>query len=177
MLNRIDTSTVTHSHLNAFAQVMERIGLAIMGALCGLFVAALVAKANIEAINSIGVLLSAVLYGSVGFYFGTNIPSLPAGASGRSLPHGSSFPKVSPIALASGAGTFLAAFAALVSVYMIIFDEAPPVIWNVGIGFWWLVGVLLQLAAGGAARLGQFTGATSDAKAPRRTHNRAVNLD
>jgi hypothetical protein len=62
-----------------------------------------------------------------------------------------------------------------VSVYMIIFDEAPPVIWNVGIGFWWLVGGLLQLAAGSAARLGQFTGATSEAKAPRRTHNRAVN--
>jgi len=177
MLNRIDTSTVTHSHLNAFAQVIERIGLAIMGALCGLFVAALVAKANIEAINSIGVLLSAVLYGSVGFYLGTNIPSLPAGSSGRSLPHGPSSPKASPIALASGVGTFLAAFAALVSVYMIIFDEAPPIIWNIGIGFWWLVGVLLQLAAGGAARLGQFTGATSEAKAPRRTHNRAVNLD
>ena len=148
-----------------------------MGALCGLFVAALVAKANIEAINSIGVLFSAVLYGSVGFYLGTNIPSLPAGSSGRSLPHGPSSPKASPIALASGVGTFLVAFAALVSVYMIIFDEAPPVIWNVGIGFWWLVGVLLQLAAGGAARLGQFTGATSEAKAPRRTHNRAVNLD
>lgn len=59
MLNRIDTSTVTHSHLNGFAQVIERIGLAIMGALCGLFVAALVAEANIEAINSIGVLFSA----------------------------------------------------------------------------------------------------------------------
>jgi hypothetical protein len=101
MLNRIGTSTVTHSHLNAFAQVIERIGLAIMGALCGLFVAALVAKANIEAINSIGVLLSAVLYGSVGFYLGTNIPSLPAGSSGRSLPHGPSFTKASPIALAA----------------------------------------------------------------------------
>jgi len=46
---------------------------------------------------------------------------------------------VFPIALASGAGTFLAAFAALVSAYMIVFDEAPPVIWNVGIGFWWMV--------------------------------------
>ena len=53
MLNRIDTSTVTHSHLNGFGQVIERIGLAIMGALCGLFVAALVAKANIEAIKHV----------------------------------------------------------------------------------------------------------------------------
>jgi hypothetical protein len=178
MLNGIDTSTVPHSHLNGFAQAIERIGLAIMGALCGLFVAALVAKANIEAINSIGVLFSAVLYGSVGFYLGTNIPSLPAGATGRSLSHGRSGPpKAFPIALASGAGTFLAAFAALVSVCMIVFDEAPPVIWNVGIGFWWMVGVLLQLTAGTAARLGQLTGAPSELKASRRSHNRTVDLD
>jgi hypothetical protein len=177
MSNRIGTSTFTHSHLNGFAQVIERIGFAIMGALCGLFVAALVARANIEAINSIGVLFSAILYGSVGFYLGTNIPSLPAGASGRSQSHGGSSPKAFPIALASGAGTFLAAFAALVSVCMIVFDEAPPVIWNVGIGFWWEVGVLLQLSAGTAARLGQFTGATGALKAPRRSHNRPVNLD
>ena len=170
MLNRIDTSTVTHSHLNRFAQVIERIGLAIMGVLCGLFVAALVAKADIEAINSIGVLFSAVLYGSIGFYLGTNIPSLPAGPP--AAPY-----KASPIALTSGAGTFLTAFAALVSVYMIILDEAPPVIWNVGIGFWWLVGVLLQLAAGSAVRPGQFTGASGERKAPRRTYNRTVNLD
>src|SRR3984893_18379982 len=87
MANRIETSTLTrsHQHQNDFAQVIERMGLAIMGALCGLFVAALVAKANIEAINSIGVLFSVVLYAAVGFYFGTSIPSLPSGASGRSL--------------------------------------------------------------------------------------------
>jgi hypothetical protein len=58
--------------------------------------------------------------------------------------------------------------AALVSVYMIVLDEILPVIWNVAIGFWWMLGVLLQLAAGTAARLGQFTGsagrARSDAK-------------
>ena len=174
MLNRIDTSTVTHSHLNGFAQVLERLGLAMMGAQCGLFVAALVAKANIQPINSIGVLFSAVLYRSVGFYLRTNIPSLPAGASGRSLSHRGSSPKA--IALASGASTFLAAFAALVSVCMIVLDEAPPVVWNVGIVFWWMVGVLLQLAAGTAARLGQFTGAPGELKAPRRSHNRTVNL-
>ena len=64
------------------------------------------------------------------------------------------------IALASAIGTFLAAVAALMSVYVIVFDEDPPVIWNIGIGLWWMLGVLLQLAAGTAARLGQFRGAT-----------------
>jgi hypothetical protein len=159
MANRIDTTTVDHSHLNGFAQVIERIGLAIVGALCGLFVAAFVARANIEAINSVGVLFSVVLYGSIGFYLGTNIPSLPSGAARRALSDSGSAPR-NPIALASAIGTFLAAVAALVSVYMIIFDETPPFTWNIGIGFGWMLGVLLQLAAGTAARLGQFRGVT-----------------
>src|ERR1700722_18671069 len=130
MLNRIDTSAVTHSRLNGFAQVLERLDLAMMGAQCGLFVAALVAKANIEPINSIGALFSAVLYRSVGFYLRINIPSLPAVGSGRSLSHGGSSPKAFAIALARAAGTFLAALPALVSVCMIVLNEAPPVVWN-----------------------------------------------
>jgi len=40
------------------------------GCVCGLFVAAMVAKANIEEIHSLGALFSAVLYGSLGFLFG-----------------------------------------------------------------------------------------------------------
>jgi hypothetical protein len=36
---------------------------------------------------------------------------------------------------------------------MIIFDETPPVIWNAAIGCGWALAVLLQLAAGTAARL------------------------
>jgi hypothetical protein len=128
---------------------MERSGLAITGALCGLFVSAFVAKADIEELNSLGVLFWALLYGSIGFYLGINIPSHPHGASGDT----GWGPKTSPIALASATGTFVAAFAALVSVYMIIFDETPPVIWNIGIGSGWALGVLLQLVAGTAARL------------------------
>jgi hypothetical protein len=155
MANRVDVTAPARYDLNGFSQVVERVGFAIMGALCGLFVAAFVAKADIEAINSIGALFSAVLYGSVGFYFGTNIPSLPSGAS-RALSGCSSSPRMNLIALASATGTFLAAVAALVSVYMIVFDELPSVTWNIGIGFWWMLGVLLQLAAGTAARLGQF---------------------
>jgi hypothetical protein len=162
MTNRIDptATTISHSNANRFAQAIERIGLAIVGALCGLFVAALVAKANIEGINSLGVLFSVVLYGSIGFYFGINIPSLPSGASSSVDSDIGSNPGTSPIALAGAIGTFLAAVAALLSVYMIIFDEVPPLIWNVGIGFGWILGVLLQLAAGAASRLGQFTRAT-----------------
>src|ERR1700759_1689040 len=95
MKNRIDATT--SNDLNGFAEVMEGIGIAIMGALCGLFVAAMVAKADIEAINSVPALLSAMLYGSVGFYLRTNIPSL---SSGGSFSTTSLDPKTNPIALA-----------------------------------------------------------------------------
>src|SRR5271156_3563681 len=130
MTNRVDATTSTH--LNGFAEVMERTGLAIMGALCGVFVAAMVAKADIEEINSLGALFFAMLYGCLGFFFGTNIPSPPSSRTFSSTGLGPN-----TIVLASGIGTFVAAFAALVSVYMIIFDERSPVIWNAGIGLWW----------------------------------------
>jgi hypothetical protein len=156
MTNAVDASTPTRYRLNGFAQVVERVGLAIVGALCGLFVAAMVARADIEEINSLGALFSTVLYGSLGFYLGTNIPSLPS--SGTFSSTGLS-PKTNPIALASATGTFVAAVAALASVYMIIFDETPPVIWNVGIGSGWALGVLLQLAAGTVVRLRRYNNA------------------
>jgi hypothetical protein len=152
MTHQIDATTISPSNVGRFAQAMERAGCAIMGALCGLFVAAQVAKADIEAINSLGVLFSVVLYGSVGFYFGTNIASLSS--SGRRFYKAGSNPRTNPVALAGAIGTFLAAIAALASVYMIIFDEIPPVIWNIGIGFGWMLAVLMQLTAGLAARLG-----------------------
>jgi hypothetical protein len=148
MPNRADAEVPPPHQVNDLAEVMERTGFAIMGALCGLFVAAMVAKADIEEINSLGALFSAMLYGSLGFYLGTNIPSL---SSSRTFSNSGSGSKT--IALASGIGTFVAAVAALVSVYMIIFDERSPVIWNAGIGLWWAFGILLQLAAGTAARL------------------------
>jgi hypothetical protein len=148
MAHKNYAAAVNHSSIDRFAGVMERIGLAIMGALCGLFVAAFVARADIGAFNSLGALFAAILYGSSGFYFGT--------ASHR--PFSGTGP--SPIALASAIGTFLAAAAALVSVYMIIFDETPPAIWNVGTGLGWMLGVLLQLGGSAAARLRQFTPAT-----------------
>ncbi len=152
------------SHVNGFAQVAESTGFAIMGALSGLYVAALMAKMDIEEINSVGVLFLVILYGSVGFYLGTNLPSLPSGVSRRVLSDSGSRPRTNLIALAGATGTLIAALAALVSVYMIVLDEIPPVIWNVAIGFWWMLGVLLQLAAGTAARLGQFTGAAGQAR-------------
>jgi len=84
MADRTDSTTANRSRVNGFAQVMERIGLTLVGALCGLFVAALVGKANIEDIQFDR---SAAVGGAgtarIGFYMGINIPSLPPGAPYR----------------------------------------------------------------------------------------------
>jgi hypothetical protein len=157
MTNAVDVTTSTPYRLNGFAQVVERVGLAIMGALCALFVGAMVARADIEEINSLGALFSTILYGSLGFYLGTNIPSLP---SRGIFPNTGLSRKTNPIALTSAIGTFMAAVAALVSVYIIIFDETLPIIWNVGIGSGWALGVLLQLVAGTLVRLRRYNNAT-----------------
>ena len=150
MANSIGAATINRSCVDKIAQLMERVGLAIMGALCALFIAAMVAKADIEQINSLGALFSAVLYGSLGLYLRANNASLSSSGASSDTGLGR---KTSPIALASAIGTFVAAVAALVSVYIIIFDESPSRIWDVGIGFGWALGVLLQLAAGTAGRL------------------------
>jgi len=111
------------SHVNGFAQVAERTGFAIMGALSGLYVAELMARIDIEEINSVGVLLLVILYGSVGFYLGTNLPSLPSGVSRRVLSDSGSRPRTYLITLASATGTLIAALAALMSVSMIVLDK------------------------------------------------------
>ena len=153
MTNAVDSGTINDFQFNRFAQVVERAGLAMMGAMGGFFVAALVSRANIGEINSAGILFAVIVYSSTGFYLGTNIPALPVSASYFAISrHGSGFGR-NPYALISAIGTLLAAVAALVSVFMIIFDELPALIWIIGIGSSWMLGVLLKLAAGAAARL------------------------
>src|SRR5258708_18461684 len=107
MTTRIEATAaaINYSHVNRFAHVIERIGLAIMGALCGFFVAALVAKANIVEINSVGALFSVILYGSIGLYMGTNIPSSPSGAHCDAFSDSGSAPKTNPLALVGATGT------------------------------------------------------------------------
>jgi hypothetical protein len=60
---------------------------------------------------------------------------------------------VDPVELLSATGTFLAAVAALVSVYAIVLDEVPQRVWEFVVGSWWLLGVLMQIGAGLISRL------------------------
>ena len=57
-------------------------------------------------------------------------------------------PKADPVEWLSAAGTFLAAFAALVSVYGIVLDEVPPRVFEFVVAWWALGGVTMQIIAG-----------------------------
>jgi hypothetical protein len=56
------------------------------------------------------------------------------------------------VELLSATGTLLATMAALVSVYVIVFDEVLPLMWTLVVEFWWLLGIMMQTGAGVIAR-------------------------
>ena len=113
----------SRSTISRSAHILERTGLALTGAACGLFVAAHVGRADIDLIGSTAAVLAMMVYGAAGFYLGIDLPPVPPDHQMHlPLRHGlgSSWDAVE---LLSAAGTFLAAVAAVVSVSSIILDE------------------------------------------------------
>jgi hypothetical protein len=87
-----------------------------------------------------------IVIGPAGFYLGIDIPRPPpTGLAGPA--------KADLVELFSAQGTFLAAIAALVSVFAIVFDGLPSRVWEFAIGSWWVLGVVMQIGAGLAGRL------------------------
>ena len=141
-----EASTADRSVISRIAHVIGRTGLAMSGAVCGTFVAAQLGRAGAELFDSAGFVASMITIGTVGFYLGVDIPQAPPnGFAGHS--------KVDLIGLFSAQGTFLAAIAALVSVYALVFDEILQRIWEFAIGAWWMIGVVMQIGAGLTGRL------------------------
>jgi hypothetical protein len=136
--------------VSRLAHVVGRIGLAMSGAMCGTFVAAYLARAGINPFDSIEFIASMILIGMIAFYLGIDIPGLRASHIG---PGTRPMPRWDTVELLSATGTFLAAVAALTSVYAIVFDEAPQGVWEFAIGCWWLIGVAMQIGAGAIGRL------------------------
>jgi hypothetical protein len=125
------------------AHVIGRAGLAMAGAMCGTFVAAGLTKVNAAWFDTAPFIAAMVLSGLVGFYLGIDIPRLRLATSAR--------PRVDPVELLSATGTFLAAIAALISVYSLIFDEVLGG-FEYMVGSWWMLGVAMQIGAGVAGR-------------------------
>jgi hypothetical protein len=151
----------TRSAISRWAHLLERTGLALTGASCGLFVAAHVGRANIDLIGSAATVLAMMIYGAAGFYLGIDLP--PAAPDHRMhlpLRHGIGS-RADAVELLSAAGTFLAAVAAVISVSSIVLDETANAGTALLISFGWFIGTTLQIAAGIVARTRRDTSTTS----------------
>jgi hypothetical protein len=142
----------TRSTISRWAHVLERTGLALTGASCGLFVAAHVGRADIELIGSAATVLAMMVYGAAGYYLGIDLPPVPPDHHMHlPLRHGLGS-KWDTVELLSAAGTFLAAVAAVVSVSSIVLDETARAATALTIGFGWGIGTTMQIVAGIIAR-------------------------
>jgi hypothetical protein len=145
----------TRSVVSRSAHVLERTGLALTGGSCGLFVAAHVGRADIELIGSTAAVLAMMLYGAAGFYLGIDLPPAPPDHRMHlPLRHGLGLgSRADAVELLSAAGTFLAATAAVVSVFSIVLDETAQAGTAVLISLCWAIGATMQIAAGIIARM------------------------
>jgi hypothetical protein len=140
MSDERDVTAARRSLISRTAHVIERIGLAMAGAICGTFVAAYFARAGIE---SLGFIASMTLVGIAGFYLGIDIPRARTVRIGL---------VVDVVELFSATGTFLAAMAALTAVYALVLDEVPQRFGQLLVGSCWLLGLIMQIGAGALGR-------------------------
>ena len=126
-----------------FAHVIERLGLAMAGAACGLFVSAHVGS-SISALTSQGFLLVMMIVGAIAFYLGIDTPQLAF--------HDDDDMRIDAAEFLSAVGTFLATLTAFVSVGIIILREEPDITWTWLIFAAWTVGVVMQIVGGTKAR-------------------------
>lgn len=131
------------SQVRKSAHVLERIGLAMAGAACGLFVSAHVGS-SVPALTSQGFLLVMMLVGAIGFYLGIDTPPLPF--------HGDDDPQIDAAEFLSAVGTFCATLAAFFSVGIIILRSEPHIAWTWLIMIGWTAGISMQIVAGAKAR-------------------------
>ena len=133
------------SRVRRFAHVLERIGLAMAGAACGLFVSAHVGS-SINFLTTQGFLLIMMIVGAIGFYLGIDTPPLPFHDEEAAEY------KVDTAEFLSAVGTFLATLTAFASVGIILLRQEPHIAWTILIMLGWTAGVLMQIVAGAIAR-------------------------
>ncbi|MES2602536.1 MAG: hypothetical protein V4602_17180 [Pseudomonadota bacterium] len=153
MADSIIAHRSVRSRTSRCAHVIERFGLSMAGASCGLFVAAHVSSARVEALGSVSVSLALMVLGAIGFYLGIDVPPHRTGRPSQGRLTGEDLQPMDPVELLSAAGTFLAATAAFVSVYSIVTDSDMTAAMTVALACGWLLGVTMQIVAGATARI------------------------
>ena len=133
------------------AHVLERFGLALAGAACGLFVAAYVGS-SVAAFASQAFLVIMMIGGAIGFYLGIDTPPLAFHRLNGEASKGVSGGKIDTAEFLSAAGTFLATLTAFVSVGVIVLREDPHIFWTTAVMLGWVVGLTMQIIAGAIAR-------------------------
>jgi hypothetical protein len=129
------------TRVRRFAHVVERLGLAMAGAACGLFVSAHVGS-SISALTSQGFLLIMMIAGAIAFYLGIDTPPMPDEEHAG----------IDTAEFCSAVGTFFATLTAFASVGIIILREDPHIAWTWLIFAGWMLGILMQIVGGAKAR-------------------------
>lgn len=153
MADSIIAHRAYRSRTSRCAHVIERLGLSMAGASCGLFVAAHVSSARVELLGSVTMSLTLMVLGAIGFYLGIDVPPHRTGRLPQARLTGEDMQPMDPVELLSAAGTFLAATAAFISVYSIVTDSDPTAAMTVALACGWLLGVTMQIVAGTTARV------------------------
>jgi hypothetical protein len=134
-----------------FAHILERSGLALAGAACGVFVGAHVGS-SVPSLTTQGFLVVMMMSGALGFYLGIDTPQIPFHPDENGTP---AVKNIDAAEFLSAVGTFLATLTAFFSVGIIILREDPHIVWTSLIMAGWIVGVIMQIVAGAIARMRQ----------------------
>jgi hypothetical protein len=138
------------STLSRSAHVIARIGLALTGTACGLFVAEVSAR-SIDLVGSVEAMLAMLLYGAAGFYLGVDLPQAPP--NHHLPPRRGLGTSADMLELLTAAGIFLTAVAAVVSISSIVLGETVEASTAGIICLSWAIGATMQIAAGVIARI------------------------
>lgn len=148
---RVATTTWLGPSVLIVAHILERIGLAMVGAAGGLYVAVGMMRMENGFFRNEWIVLLMMLYGGFGFYVGIDLPSRLAQTVKSTRPGEWSF-GTDAAAIASGAGTFFAATAVFLSVGIIVFDHIMRDGFSVMVACCWVLGTSVQIAAGAIGR-------------------------
>lgn len=135
------------TRVKRIAHVLERLGLSMVGAACGLLVAVHVGSST-PSLTTQGFVVIMTISGALGFYLGIDTPTPTAnhhskvGALGR----------VDVAEFLSAVGTFTAALSAFASTIFIVLRDDAHRLTTILILLGWLAGVAMQTVAGAITR-------------------------